>query len=152
MLRFSARIEKVGVNPLVAVPLRVTREFGLRGFVPVRVWLGDQEFRANLVPEGNGRHRLYLNLPMRRAAGRDVGDRVEIRVTRDAAPPVWRLPRDLAAALRAAGRLEEFRANSPSRRKEVIRWVTAAKSADTRALRVKKAVTTFLHGPYRSVR
>lgn len=152
MLRFSARIEKVGVNPLVAVPLRITREFGVRGFVPVRVWLGAEVFRATLVPDGAGRHRLFLNLPMRRAACRDVGDRIEIRVAREDAPKLWRLPRDLAAALRAAGRLEEFRANSPSRRKEVIRWVTAAKSADTRARRVKKAVTTFLHGPYRSAR
>lgn len=152
MLKFSARIVKVGINPIVAVPLRITRTFGVRGFVPVQVGLGAEIFRATLVPEGKGRHRLYLNLRMRRAAGREVGERVDVRIVLDRAPQVWRLPRDLAAALRAAGRLAEFRKNTPSRRKEVIRWVTAAKFPVTRARRVKKAVAAFLHGPYRSQR
>lgn len=146
---FSARIRKVGINPVVTVPLRITKEFGMRGYVPVCVELGGKTFRATLVPEGNGRHRLYLNLPMRQAAGRETGDRIEVRLERSAAQ-VWRLPRDLAVALRAAGRLEEFRANTRSRRKEVIRWVMAAKSSETRERRVKKAVAACSRSRYRA--
>jgi len=58
----------------------------------------------------------------------------------------------VAVLLREVGRWAEFWENIPSRRKELIRWVIAAKSPVTRAGRVKKAVAAFLHGPYRSQR
>ena len=147
-MQFSASIYKIGINPVVDVPVRISRTCGRRGYVPVTVTLGGKAFPANLVPVGGGRHRLYLNLPMRRAAGRDVGDRITVRMKEDTASRVLPTPPDLARALGASGRSALAKA-TPSHRKEVIRWVLAAKAPETRARRIAKVVAHFPRVPYR---
>jgi hypothetical protein len=116
--------------------------------VPVAVKLGARTFPANLVPVGRGRHRLYLNLPMRQAAGKDTGDRVTIRLEADATSRVLPLPADLGRALGKPGRALLAKA-TPSHRKEIIRWVTGAKTPATRARRIEKVVAHFPRVPYR---
>ena len=147
-MQFSARIYKIGINPVVGVPARISQAFGRRGYAPVTVTLGGRKFPANLVPVGGGRHRLYLNLPMRQAAGRESGDRITIRLEADPASRVLRTPADLARALGVAGRAA-LAATTPSHRKEIIRWVTAAKAPETRARRIAKVVAHFPRAPYR---
>lgn len=147
-MRFSGPIHKIGINPVVDVPVRISRAFGRRGYVPVSVYLGDRKFPANLVPVGGGRHRLYLNLPMRQAAQRDTGDRITVRVEPDSSSRVLRPPADLLRALGVKGRAALAGA-TPSRRKEIMRWVIAAKAAETRARRIAKVVAHFPRAAYR---
>lgn len=148
-MQFSAPIYKIGINPVVDVPERISRACGRRGYVPVEVKLGGKVFRANLVPVGGGRHRLFLNLPMRQAAGRDEGDRIKIVLAPDTASRVLRTPFDLAKAMRAVGKIKMLAALPPSHRKEIIRWVTGTKNPETRARRIAKVVAEFPHTPYR---
>ncbi|NIS81617.1 MAG: DUF1905 domain-containing protein, partial [Anaerolineales bacterium] len=65
---FFAQIYKLGINPCVDVPTRVSEAFGVRGNVPVVGTLNDVEIRSTLVPIGGGRHRLYINTDMRKRA------------------------------------------------------------------------------------
>lgn len=149
MPRFTAMIRKVGINPCVAVPGAISRAFARRGYVPVIATLGGKNFPANLVPVGGGRHRLYLNLPMRQAARRDTGDRITVGLAADATSRVLSPPADLLRALRASGQLPAFLADAPSHRKEIIRWVEGAQGRDTRRRRIAKAVAYFPRRPYR---
>ncbi|MGH9839592.1 MAG: DUF1905 domain-containing protein [Blastocatellia bacterium] len=71
--RFSAKIYKLGINPCVDVPKRVSEVFGKRGYVPVAGTLNGQAIHATLVPKGGGEHRLFLNGEMRRRAAVGVG-------------------------------------------------------------------------------
>lgn len=148
--RFTARIHKIGINPVVDVPARISAAFGRKGYVPVLATLGKKSFPANLVPVGGGRHRLFLNLAMRQAAGRDVGHMIVVRLEPDAKSRVLKTPPDLARALRTAGHLREFEGLTPSHRKEIIRWITQAKTAETRARRLDRAVKHFPREPYRA--
>ena len=143
MPRFTTRIHKVGINPVVDIPARISTSFGQRGHVPVLASLGQVNFRATLVPMGGGRHRLYLNQLMRDAAGRETGEMVTVRLELDATSRVLAVPVDLARALRAAGRLGHFLAETPSRRKEIIRWIGGTKNAGTRQRRVTQTVEHF---------
>lgn len=111
--------------------------------MPVLTKLGPTVFRATLVPVGGGRHRLYLNGLMRRPAGREIGDMVRVILTRDAASRVLPIPADLATALHAAGRMTQFLAGTPSRRKEIIRWILANANASTRRRRIDLAAAHF---------
>ncbi len=77
----SARIRKIGVNPYVEVPRRVSDTFGIRGNVPVKGNLNGVPIRATLVPTGKERHRLYVNGDMRKRAGVDVGETVTVDKT-----------------------------------------------------------------------
>ncbi len=117
--------------------------------MPVLAALGREIFRATLVPVGGGRHRLYLNFLMLRAAKKQVGERVTVKLAADTASRVLPVPADLGRALRAAGVVKAFRAETPSHRKEIIRWVTGTKNTATRAKRIAQAVAHFPRGPYR---
>lgn len=150
MQRFAARIHKVGINPYVDIPARISRAFGRRGYVPVLATLGKQVFRATLVPVGGGRHRLCLNQLMRNAAGRETGETVTVALAPDTASRTLRMPADLGRALRTAGRRRDFLALTPSQRKEIIRWVCGTKNPATRCRRIEQAVVRFaLKPPYR---
>ena len=80
---------------------------------------------------------------MRDAAGREAGDTVRVRLVRDNASRVLATPPDLARALRGAGRMKQFVAETPSRRKEIIRWVCGTRNAATRQRRIGQAVGHF---------
>ena len=149
MPRFKAKIYQVGVNPVVDIPEKITLGFGRRGFVPVKVTLGDFSFAVNLVPVGGGRHRLYLNQTMRHAAGRETGEWVTVALEFDPASRVLKTPPDLARALQEAGQPRGLATLPPSHRKEIIRWVTTAKSPLTRARRIAKVAADFPRVPYR---
>ncbi len=123
---FRARIQLLGINPYVALPARelnaLFRAAGRdKGPIRVRGFIDDTPFRQTLV-KYQGSWRLYLNTPVRRAAGKDVGD--QVRVTLELAPAPRRLPSpaELKRALALQPELKTaFAALAPSRREEIKR-------------------------------
>src|SRR5437867_1108926 len=99
MQEFSAKIFKVGINPCVDAPEEVSRALSKRGYLPVKGMLNSYPFRANLVPIGGGRHRLFLNAEMRKGAKADTGDTVQVALEIDTEPRELAVPDDLAEAL-----------------------------------------------------
>ena len=71
---------------------------------------------------------------MRPAAKKDTGDTVAVRLKFEAPPRILKPPAALVRALRAAGRMKGFLADTPSHRKEIIRWVCPTKNPVTRRL------------------
>jgi hypothetical protein len=143
--RFSATIYKLGINPCVDVPVEVSRAFGRRGNVPVTGSLNGQPIRANLVPKGEGTHRLYLNGDMRQRAGVDVGDRVELVLEFDPEPRAPPLPEALVRALEADPQAGvAFEQLTPSRRKEILAYLNALKRPESLQRNVAKVVA-YLH-------
>jgi hypothetical protein len=141
---FSAQIYKLGINPCVDVPERVSQAFGIGGHVPVKERLNDLPIRATLVPMGGGRHRLYINTGMRRGAGVDVGDTIDLELELDEEPRDIPVPEDVARALREGGAQEAFEGMSPSRRREFLVWVLDAKRPETRERRIKRGLEVIL--------
>ena len=86
MQEFSAHIYKFGILPCVDVPREVSQALGNRGHAPVKGFLNGRPIQANLAPIGAGRHRLFINGKMRRAALVGVGDEVSIALEFDPAP------------------------------------------------------------------
>jgi hypothetical protein len=149
--RFSATIFKVGINPCVDVPARVSAALGRTGYVPVRGTLNGHAFRAGLVSLGGGRHRLFVNGEMRTAAGVGVGDRVEVALDYDPAPRRLPVPKPLAAALDADPAAKRAWDNlTPSRRKEILSYLNSLKRPETLARNVAKTVGQLRTRPQRS--
>lgn len=148
MHRFSAKIQRVGVNPYVDVPARLTKHFGVRGYVPVTVRIGGGTVPSTLVPVGGGRHRLYINGIMRRLAAVDVGDRVAVGLVVDAASRMPRVPPMLATRW-AENRLAQaaWARLRPSRRKEVLRYLNRLKSPAAQARMVAKILALLEPDP-----
>lgn len=153
MLHFQAQIEIIGVNPYVLLPDTVLQNLFQqagkdRGKIPVRMKIDGHEFTQTLV-KYSGHWRLYLNMPMRKAAGKDVGDTAAFEVEFDPQErtvpmhPKFRQALDAhPAAARAFERL------SPSRQLEILRYLAALKTEASIDRNVDRAMR-FLTGEAR---
>ncbi|MEO3938267.1 YdeI/OmpD-associated family protein [Dermatophilaceae bacterium Soc4.6] len=107
---------------------------------PVTLTVGGVTLPLRLARMG-GENLVGLSRSAREQAGVEIGEAYDVTVVADAAERTVEVPHDLTAALAAApGAAAAYAALSPSRRKELVRRVTEAKRAETRAARVVAAV------------
>lgn len=133
MPAFIATLRQVGINPCVQVPARISQAFGRRGYVPVHVHLDRGVVPSTLVPLGHGTHRLYINAAMLRLTDARVGQRISLRLELDTSDRTLATPAPIAALLDEAPLARRhWDALSPSRRKEIIRYFSFAKTDATR--------------------
>jgi hypothetical protein len=154
-VRFQATIEVFNGNPYVPVSAaRAARlQSGWRRPMPVLVQLDGKPvppWRINLMPVGDGSFYLYLHGDVRKAAGRDVGDRVTVAVEFDAAyvngpmhpMPAWfREPLEANPAAR-----RNWDALIPSRQKEILRYFSWLKSEAAKQRNLEKALHVLAGG------
>lgn len=144
-LKFSALIEKIGINPYVELPDQVIKALlkasgRAKGPVPVRGTLNGAPYSANAVLY-SGLWRLYLNLPMRKAAGADEGDRLKVEVEYDHVPRAEAMHPQFADALKKSKAARAaFDKLAPSRKKEVLRYIGNLKRPETRERNIAKAI------------
>lgn len=145
MKSFSAKILKIGINPYVLLPAPVLnylfkKSGKSKGPIPVKGTLNGKKYTQTLV-KYNGKWRLYLNMPMREAAGIDVGDFADVKVEFDPAPRIIPVHPKLKKAL-----TENKQANTafeklpPSRQKEIIRYIGFLKSEESVERNIEKAM------------
>lgn len=133
LIRFTATIYKLGINPVVDPPQDALDKLfecagRSKGPIPVRGTLNGAMFIQTLV-KYSGRWRLYINAGMLRDSGSRVGDKVTIEIEFDPRQRNVQMPAELADAFRKdkAAR-EAFDRLSPSRRKEILRYLGSLKS------------------------
>lgn len=155
MQSFSYKIKIIGVNPYVVPPAKVLKaifkEAGKeKGAIPVKGTLNGKPFIQTLV-KYSGKWRLYLNGPMREAAGIDVGDLAKVKLTFDPQDRTIPMHSGLKTALdknKAAKAV--FDKLPPSRKKEIIRYINHLKSEESREKNIKRAIG-FLSGKERFI-
>jgi hypothetical protein len=150
VLRFTARIEIRGINPFVPVSAVRARRLkaGWRKPLPVLVRVNGhpqaKPWRINMMPAGDGSFYLYLHESVRRASKTGVGDTVRVEIEFDAAyrggpataTPSWfRIPLSKNAAAKRA-----WAALTPSRKKEIVRYLMSLKSDAARERNVVRAL------------
>ena len=113
---------------------------------PVRVTIGGHAYRSTVASRG-GVFMLPLSAENRTAAGVAAGDEVEVGVELDDAPREVVVPDDLAAALAADEVAARAFAGLPfSHRQRHVLAIDGAKTPETRARRVEKAVAALRAG------
>ena len=152
---FQAKIEIIGINPFVFVPEKVLSAlFAVagkdRGKIPVKMTIDGHPFRQTLV-KYSGHWRLYLNMPMRKAAGKDVGDTASFVISFDSEERQMPMHPKFADALSASKEAKKaFDALSPSRRLEVSRYISGLKTEAAVHRNIERAIK-FLLGDERFV-
>ena len=157
-LRFTALVKIHGVNPYVAVSAKRVSQLkpGWRKPMPVLVRVKgkpEEPSPINMMPIGDGSFRLYLNGKLRKASRTGLGDRIEVQVrfdTKYRSGPAHPMPVWFRTALRknpAAGR--NWEALIPSRKKEVLRYFAALKSAEARERNLARALQVLSGKPER---
>lgn len=123
----------------LVVPEEIVTALGQGRRPPVVVTINGHSWRTTVMTMG-GEARLPLAQEHRKAAGVQGGDEVEVDIALDTAPREVEVPSDLAEALAGAGLTEAFARLPFSHRKEHVRAIDEAKSAETRMRRMLKAV------------
>jgi hypothetical protein len=145
MKSFTAKILKIGINPYVLLPAPVLKDLftqagKTKGPIPVRGTLNGKKYKQTLV-KYSGKWRLYLNTPMREAAGIDVGDIAEVKIEFDPAPRITPLNPALAKVLTKNKTAKAiFEKLAPYRQKEISRYLGSLKSADALEKNIAKVM------------
>ena len=145
MESFSARIHIIGINPYVAVPEDVLHNLfeqagKNKGPTLVRGTLNGKNFRQTLV-KYQGAWRLYLNTPMRRGAGIDVGDEATVELEFDPEPRIVPMHPKFARALsRNREAKTAFEKLAPSRQKEILRYLNSMKTDESLVRNIEKVI------------
>ena len=149
MISFKAKIYIIGVNPYVIPPSAVLKKLFAaagkdKGPIPVQGNLNGHPFTQTLV-KYSGKWRLYLNTPMRKAAGIDVGDTGQFEIAYDPHPRTIEMHPKLKAALKQNKEAKAvFDKLSPYLQKEIIRYINHLKSEATVDKNVLRAINFLL--------
>lgn len=146
MKSFSAKIYIIGINPYVLLPSSVLKYIFQKagkdkGAIPVQLKISDKDFIQNLV-KYSGKWRLYLNTPMRKAAGKDVGDIIDVKIDFDPKPRTTPIHPKLKDAFKENNEAKQaFDRLSPSRQKEILRYINFLKSEESVDKNIQRAIS-----------
>jgi len=143
-MEFDATLELDGKTATgITVPAEVVEGLGGGKRPAVQVTVNGATF-ATTIGTMQGRAKIPISAERRALIGAEAGDALRVTVVLDTAPAVLAVPEDLAAALASdAGAAEFFAGLTASQRTGFIAPVEQAKSADTRARRVDKALAAL---------
>ena len=139
--QFTATIEQANQGgAYVLFPYDVEKEFGTKGRVPVKATFNGVPYAGSLIKYGNPRHMLGVLKSIRIQIGADVGDTIQVEVWKDELPRTVDVPAELQQAMEAGAVLTFFESLSYSHRREYCRWISEAKTEQTRLKRTAKAI------------
>jgi hypothetical protein len=122
------------------VPTDVVDALGSNRRPAVLVTIGPHTYRSTIASRG-GAYLLGVSAENRALAGVSAGDEVDVDVVLDTAPREVEVPVDFAQALNAVpGLRQAFDAMAFTHRKEHVRAIEDAKTAETRSRRIVRAV------------
>jgi hypothetical protein len=124
----------------VLFPYDVEKEFGVKGKVPVKATFNGVPYSGSLIKYGHPQHMLGVLKSIRNQIAANIGDEIEVEVWKDETSRTIEAPPDLLDAMRAGAVLDFFESLSYTHRREYCRWINKAKTEQTRANRVAKAL------------
>lgn len=128
------------------VPAEVVERFGQGKKPPVRVTINGYSYRSTVAVMG-GTFMIGVAAEHRVKAKVAGGEAISVLLELDSAPREVAVPDDLAKALKPhAGARSFFDALSFTYRKEIVRSLEEAKTAETRLRRLEKAVALLKAG------
>ncbi|MDW3180049.1 MAG: YdeI/OmpD-associated family protein [Acidimicrobiia bacterium] len=152
---FRAELHIIDGNPYVDVPETVLEDvFEVagreKGPIPIRGSINGQPYQQTLV-RFRGAWRLYVNMQMLHDSPRRIGEALDVEVAYDPSDRTIETPPKFAAALRDNAQASEvFAGLTPSRQKEIIRYISSLKTEAAVDRNVERAIR-FLVGDDRFV-
>lgn len=146
---FSAKIEKVGINPCVAVLPEITASMHpVKGFIYVHGTINAFPFHQTLMPVKGEPYRLYVNEPMLRGSGCTVGDEAHFILEENESQAMPEIPvhPHLLKRITEENLIARFESLSPSRQKEIVRYIGHLKTEESRLRNVEKVIGILKDG------
>lgn len=145
-MKFETTIFLDGNNTGIEVPPEVVESLGGGKRASVVVSIGSFSYRSTIATMA-GKFLIPLSAARRAEAGVAGGDRVEVDLVLDTAPREVVLPDDFAAALAADPAVKTlYDSLSYSSQNKHVLSITEAKTPETRAKRIAKAIELLRQG------
>lgn len=142
---FKAKIYKVGINPCVKVPFRITRRMvPAKGYIPVRGFIKDHPFEQTLCPVKNEEYRLYVNGLMLKGSGAKPGDTVAFNIEQDFTPRTaddLPMPKLFKKHLSEQRLTSAFKKLTPYRQKEILKYLNYLKTDESLIRNIEKVIS-----------
>lgn len=149
MSPFKATLDIIGINPFVFVPEAVLstlfKDAGKnKGHIPVCGLVNGKPYEQTLL-RYQGEWRLYINTTMLPDSPKKVGEIIEVSIEVDRRDRTLHPHPELTKALAQNKEAEAvFQGLPPSRQKEIIRYISNLKTAETRDKNIKLAIGFLL--------
>lgn len=141
-MKFKAKIYKVGINPCVKVPYKITAQMvAIKGYIPVKGIIQNYPFTQTLVPVKGEGFRLYVNGLMMKGADVKVGQtavfEIEQSKSRKKGVP---MSKALKEKLQENNLQHAFKKLAPSRQKEILKYLSYIKTEETLMKNIDKVI------------
>lgn len=148
-MRFETTLAAFGNNTGIRIPAEVVAQLGAGQRPAVSVEVNGYQFRST-VAVYSGEHLVGVSAAIRAATGLKGGDPISVTLTLATTPRTVDMPDDFANALAASPAARAFFDGlSNSVQRYHVDNVNGAKTPETRARRIEKAVALFLDGKQR---
>lgn len=146
---FKAKLELIGINPFVFVPDDVLHllfeEAGInKGYIPIKGMVNGKDYKQTLL-RYQGAWRLYINTEILPNSPKRIGEILELSVVFDPTDrslvPHPELEQALAENEAAKTVFDRL---APSKRKEIIRYISFLKTDHSRRKNIEKAIGFLL--------
>jgi hypothetical protein len=148
--RFKAEIKIIGINPFVFVPEEILKAIFKqagkdKGYIPICGTINDKPYTQTLV-RYSGEWRLYINTTMLKDSPKRIGENIDVSIAFDSKDRSLQPHPELTKALdQNSAAQKAFDLLSPSRQKEIIRYISSLKTEESIAKNITKAIG-FLNG------
>jgi len=149
MLHFKAKLDIIGINPFVFVPQKILlalfKEAGKdKGHIPVCGQINGKPYTQTLL-RYQGEWRLYINAIILPDSPKRIGEIIDISIEFDKQDRTLHPHPDLVKALSKNKEAQaKFYELPPSRKKEIIRYISALKTEESRAKNIERAIGFLL--------
>ena len=121
-------------------PYNVKKEFN-KNRVKVKAIIDGCIYRGSLVKMGGDCHWLGITREVRKAIGKNPGDKVHVIIEEDTEERIVDVPVDFEELLKKEPSVfEYFNSLAFTHKKEYVRWIVEAKREETRNKRLSKAI------------
>jgi len=124
----------------IEIPSKIVEGLNAGKKPPVRVTINGYSYR-NTVAVMGGKYMVGVSAEHRKGAGVEGGEKIEVTIELDTAPRTVEVPADLQKNLdKKPAAKKKFEALSYSGKKQLVLPITEAKTEETRARRIEKAM------------
>ncbi|MDF2437302.1 MAG: hypothetical protein K0Q95_1678 [Bacteroidota bacterium] len=155
MKKFKAEIKIIGINPYVSLSRKMLDELFKdagkdKGPIPIKGAINDKPYKQTLM-KFKGEWRLYINTIMLKDSPKRIGETIEMTVQYDPAKrTITPHPSFIKALSDNKSAKDVFDNLSPSRKNEIVRYISNLKTEESINRNVAKAIG-FLKGKSRFV-
>ena len=129
----------------IEFPYDVEKEFNTKGQVKVKVTFDGYKYRGSLAKMGHHCHILGITKAIRKAIGKNPGDKVHVILQKDDEPRVVEIPEDLKEQFDKNKEVKDFFDTlSYTNKKSYVQWITSAKKKETRERRLNETMNMLL--------